>query len=190
MNNIERKKIAQKGFTSLNLLNINSYIEYEQLNNSTVIPKDVIYIEIANGKRTDSGTKYDMQNKFFITFNTFELRALAFACKAIRTAKKSKYIKYADTKLSGSQQVCKKTFNLTYEKKDDTIFYLNASTNYQNTQIQNQSNPSNSQNYSYAFNTYEFPAFISILEDIAQTVDKYFYAEQRRIDQEINNKNE
>lgn len=167
----QKFKVAQKGFTSLNLLNINSFIIVENFDN-VPIPKDLIYIEIAQGITQNGKRAYDTKNSITMKFSSFELRSLAVACKMLRAAKVSKYIKYSDPILNGSSGN-KKTLTINYQGKNPDIsnsksaFYINV------TEGDKKAN--------YSFNSYEFPAFIDVIDDISSKVDTYLYQKQREL---------
>ena len=173
-NKKELYKVASRGFTSQNLLNINAYVQLKNKDGSEIL-SDIIYFEVSKGVRNENsrGFIYDTDNKISMKFNSYELRALCFALRTLHSKKVCNYKKYSDPVLSGSQGN-KKEITLAFSKNNDESdkFYINFE-------------EKNVLQVGIAFDTYELPAFVGSIEKIANEVDERLYSYQRALDKRL-----
>lgn len=167
-------KVAQRGFNSQNLLNINAYIQQKEINGSQVL-SDVIYLEATKGIKNENGhgIKYDTENKITMKFNSYELRVLCFALRTLHSKKKCDYKKYSEPMLSGSPGN-KKTLSLASSENENVgfQFYINIEEK-ENLKI------------GILFDYFELPAFVGSIEKIADEVDVTLYSYQRKLDKNM-----
>ena len=165
-------KVAQRGFNSQNLLNINAYVQQKDTSGSQVL-SDVIYLEAAKGVKNEngSGIKYDIENKITMKFNSYELRVLCYALRTLHSKKKCDYKKYSEPMLSGSPGN-KKTLSLASTDNESIQFYINIE-------------EKEVLKIGIVFDNFELPAFVGSLEKIADEVDSTLYSYQRKLDKNI-----
>lgn len=167
-------KVAQKGFNSQNLLNINAYVQQKENQNGSVVLSDIIYIEATKGikQQNGSGFKYNPENKIIMKFNSYELRVLCYALRTLHSKKKCDYKKYSDPTLSGSPGN-RKILSLAANENEGVIqFFIN---------IEEKDNF----NIGIIFDNFELPALVGSIEKIADEVDETLYSYQRKYDKNM-----
>lgn len=161
-------KVAQKGFNSNNLLNINALIERKEENPNILF--DVIYMEFYEGKKVNNAySGYDKTNKINVKFNSYELRIFCYALKSLVASEKSDYKKYSNPALASSNDGVKEiTFGFSNSK-----YWINVE-------------EINKKKFGIGFTLFELKALIDSLVVIANEVDEVLYQYQRAIDKKIN----
>lgn len=168
MNTNTRYKVAQKGFPSNHLLNINAVIEGKKENGKDILA-DVIYVEFAEGiKRNNVYSGYDTDNKIAFKFTSYELRILKYELKKLISSSKSDYKKHHNPSLASSSDGIKE---ITLASSNNT-FYINAE-------------EKGNKKFGIAFNSLELRAFMDCLDLIAKETDEVLYKYQRALDKEI-----
>jgi hypothetical protein len=168
MNTNTRYKVAQKGFPSNHLLNINAVFEGKKENGRDIL-SDVIYVEFAEGvKRNNVYSGYDTENKIAFKFNSYEIRVLKYELKKLISSGKSEYKKHHNPSLASSNDGVKE---ITLAS-NNTAFYIN---------VEEREN----KKFGISFNSSELRAFMDCLELIAKETDEVLYKYQRALDKEI-----
>lgn len=163
-------KVAQKGFASNHLLNINALIERKEDNPN--ILSDVIHMEFYEGKKVNGVySGYDKNNKINVKFNSYELRTFCYALRSLISLGKSEYKKYNNPALASSNGGVKEiTFGFT---PGDSTYWINIV-------------EANKKKFGIGFGLFELKALIDSLIIIANEVDETLYQYQRAVDKKIN----
>jgi len=164
----KRYKVAQKGFPSNNLLNINAVVE---LDDESVL-KDVIYIEFFEAlTKNNIHIGYDKDNKIAVKYNSHSLRVLKHNLKSLVVAKKSIYKKYSNSKLSNkTESELVKEVTLGYSKEK---YWINIEV-------------IGGKKFGVSFDIFEIKSLIEALELISNECDSILFKYQRAFDKEKN----
>ena len=157
-------KVAQKGFKSQNLLNINAVIASKEVNNNLYFD-DIVYLDFSKGTNTNNVKSYDTNNKIAMKLDCFEFGAFLYACKEILKRKETSYVKYTEPGLANSSGAKKK---LTLGLKDGTYFI-----NIEEKEINK---------IGIGFTMYEFASFIDRGIKICEELDSTVFSYQRAAD--------
>lgn len=109
------KKVAQKGFSGKNFLEVTCYIEIDASNPKYTRLKETIFVE--------QSINYNRSNRVIMTLSTIDLRGLVYSMKECFKNGSTDFKKYTDPKLAGGSGD-KKELSIA---KGDKGFYLNMS---------------------------------------------------------------
>lgn len=146
-------KVAQKGFSGKNYLEISCYIEVEEME-GYVLLKDLIFFELS--------PNFNRHKKLKMKISSIELRALSIAIKECLRKGETEYKKFTDKKLHDGEGNKK---NLTVARDTKTL-YINFNEDNQTT--------------GYGMDFYSALAFADIIVLMAETTEKAIYHHQHK----------
>lgn len=149
----QKFRVGQKIFNGKNLLVFSAWIELEKKERAEII-SDVVFIELTEG--------YVAEKKLVMKVVANDIRAMTYAIKELIANGETKYEKYTDPKLAGTDGAKNK---LSFGKTEDGTFYFNLSSG--GTKVR------------FPFDTYHIRAFVDSLTLIADETEKALYWHMR-----------